>query len=126
KDPKYGLARLRLADALLMVPDTRAGIIEYIKAATLMPADLEAQIKAASMLIVVREYEEARVCAERALKVDGRNVAAQVLHANALTGLKKFEAAMAEIQEAMELDPTKSLNYRNIAVLQAGTGNPEQ
>ena len=45
------------------------------------------------------------------LKRDPKNVQALILLGNALAGLKNFEAAVSEIEEAIQLEPHRSASY---------------
>jgi Tfp pilus assembly protein PilF len=47
------------------------------------------------------------------------------MHANALAGLTRFDAAIAEIQQAIALDPTRSGPYWNFGALQLAAGSTE-
>src|SRR3954471_21958280 len=49
EDPKLGDARLKLADAYLAANDPRNAGREYVRAADLLPNNVEAQLKAATM-----------------------------------------------------------------------------
>src|SRR5437870_4823785 len=75
-DPKMGAARLRLADAYLQVQDVQNAGQEYVKAASLLPTSVDAQVKAATMLLLAHQYDEARACAETALQQDPKSVLA--------------------------------------------------
>ena len=45
-------------------------------------------------------------------------VGAQILRGNSLAGLKDFDAAMAEYQDAIALDPSQTTAYSNLGVIQ--------
>jgi tetratricopeptide (TPR) repeat protein len=51
-------------------------------------------------------------------------VLAQVVHANTLAALNKFDAALAELQHAIALDPTRSASYSDLGVIQFASGSP--
>ena len=92
-DPQSGEARLKLAGAYVQVEDAPNAYRETIRAADLMPDNVDAQLKAASVLMLAKQYEDARTRAQNALNKDPRNVLAQILVGNATAGLKDFDAA---------------------------------
>src|ERR1700704_3206647 len=59
-EPRRGDIRLKLADALMLVPDTAAALREYVRAADLLPSDPSAQIKAGSLLLLAGAFEDAK------------------------------------------------------------------
>jgi tetratricopeptide (TPR) repeat protein len=126
QDPKFGEARLKLADAYVKEGDARNAYREYIRAADLLPQNLEAQTKAATFLLLARQFEDAKSRAEKALAVDPRHIEAQVLRANALAGLKDLDGAVKDIEEAIRLDPKQATTYSNLGALQLAKGNREE
>src|SRR4030095_13295719 len=59
----------------------------------------------------------------KALAREPKNVDAQVLLANALAGLRNFDGAIAELEEAIQLNPDRSLTYANLGQLEFNRGN---
>src|SRR6266545_2994251 len=51
KDARFGEAHLRLADAYLANDNPKNALLEYIRAADLLPDNTEAQIKAGRLLV---------------------------------------------------------------------------
>jgi putative PEP-CTERM system TPR-repeat lipoprotein len=126
KDPQFGEAHLKLADAYLAQHDVRDAVLEYIRAADLLPDDATAQLKASHFLLMGGQFEEARVRARNVLSKDPANVEALVLTGNALAGLKNIEEALGVLQHAIEIDPERAGIYTNIGVLQLARGNAEE
>src|SRR5690606_23821655 len=60
QDPRFGEARYKLADAYAQLGDLQGAYREYVRAADLMPDNVEAQVKAASFLLLTRQFEDAR------------------------------------------------------------------
>src|SRR5690349_17097757 len=87
KEPKAGDVRLKLADAYLKQGDASKAVQEYIRAADVL-TDPAVQLKAGSLLLMARRFDDAKVRAEKALEIDPQNVDAQILLANSLAGLK--------------------------------------
>ena len=125
-DSRYGEAHFLLAQSYEETRDYGKAAQAYVTAGELLPAVIEAQIKSASMLLIGGQFETARQVAERALRRAPRNVVVQVLHANAMAGLKQSGAALAAIQKAIALDPTRGETYGELALFQLAIGSPEQ
>jgi tetratricopeptide (TPR) repeat protein len=116
-DNRFGEARWRLAEALEQQGNAAAAAREYVRAADLLPENVEVQVKAATYLLLSQQFEDARARAERALEHDPRNVEALILRANATAGLKDVPAAIQEIEEALELQPAEGRMYTSLGVL---------
>ena len=121
-DPKLGEVRLKLADAYMALNDPRNALREYVRAADLLPDSVDAHVKAGRLLLLARQFEDAKTHAERAITLDRKNVDAQILRGNALAGLKDFDAAMNEYQDAIALDPSQTTAYSNLGILQLAQG----
>ena len=122
QDPRFGEARFRLAEAYVQDGDWRRAGREYIRAADLLPKDVEAQLKAGRVLLFARQFQDAATRAHNALALDRRNVDAQVLLGNALAGLRDVDGAIEEIQEAIRLDPNNALGYVSLGALEHAAG----
>src|SRR5262249_51697700 len=57
------------------------------------------------------------------LKVQPRSTNAQILKANALAGLKDLDAAVAEIESAIQADPSAGIAYSSLGALQFAKGD---
>jgi tetratricopeptide (TPR) repeat protein len=125
QDPRFGEARYKLAEAYVRVNDPAGAYREYIRAADLMPDNVESQLKAGQMLLLGRQFEDAKARADRILANDPKNVQAQILRGSALAGLKDLDSAIAQIEEAIELDPDRSGTYDSLGALQLANGNRE-
>lgn len=125
QDPRFGEARYKLAEAYVQVNDATGAYREYIRAADLMPDNVESQLKAGQMLLLGRRFEDAKARADRILANDPKNVQAQILRGSALAGLKDLVSAIAQIEEAIHLDPERSSTYDSLGALQLANGNRE-
>ena len=125
-DPRFGEARQRLADTYLQVKNARLAYAEQIRAADLLPHDMNAQLKAAAYLLLTRQFEDAKTRVERVLVRDPKNVEALIVLGNAAAGLGDLETAIREIQQAIELDPTRSGSYTNLADFELAQGDQDQ
>lgn len=125
-DPRFGEARYKLAEAYVLNGDSQRAGREYIRAADLLPKDIQAQLKAGRFLLFSRQFEDAKTRAHNALALDGKNVDAQILLGNALAGLKDLDGAIEEIQEAIKLDPKSTLGYVSLGALEHAAGRQDE
>lgn len=123
---EIGRAHYQLGDAYERINDYVNAAKSYVRAADMMPNDIEAQIKGASVLLLLRRFDEARQRAAVALRLDPRNIRALVLHAHSLAALRRTGQALENIREAIGLDPTRGETYAEFAVFQFATGSLEQ
>ena len=99
-EPHAANVRVRLADAYVRHGEPAKALDEYVRAADTLP-DAQLQLKAGTVLLGARRFDDAKIRAQKALSVDPKNVAAQILLANALAGMKDLDRAVAELQEAI-------------------------
>jgi putative PEP-CTERM system TPR-repeat lipoprotein len=123
QDPKFGEARLKLAEVYEVLGDGSKASAEYIRAADALPNNLDAQVKGGAYLLLLGRFEEARGRAQRALKIDPKNIKAQIVLGNALAGLKEFDAALKELEAATRLDPVSIAAQVSVGTLQMARGN---
>ena len=126
QDEKYGEARLKLGDAYAAAGNPAGAFREYVRAADLMPENNDAQIKAATFLVLSGQFDDARSRILPVVERDPTNVAAQLLFGNALAGLKDLDGAVKEIEGAIELDPARGLSYSNLAAIRLAQGDKDQ
>ena len=125
-DPRFGEARLRLADALARVGNIRGAVAQQIRAADLLPNHFDAQLVAASVLLARGQFEDAETRVRQALELEPENIDAQIVLGNALAGLKDLEGALAQIEQAIEVDPQQARSYASLGALQALRGDSEE
>ena len=94
-DARFGEARVKLAETYAKLGDHGSALSEYVRAADLLPENVDLQLTAGSYLLLAGKAEDARSRAESVLKRDPKNVQALILLGNALAGLKNFEAAVS-------------------------------
>lgn len=122
QDASFGEARYRLGEAYAHENRLREAFGEYVRAADVLPNNVDVQLKAGALLLIAGQFEDARTRADRALALDVGNVQAQILRANAIAGLKDLDGAVREIEEAIQLDPQQSTTYSNLGALELARG----
>jgi tetratricopeptide (TPR) repeat protein len=122
KDLKFGDAHYKLAEALWAVGDMGAAR-EYLRAADELPANKEAQLKAGAWLLLADQFQDAEERAKAALEIDPNYVDALILLANATARLKGIDAAIPNIEDAIQLNPLESRTYQSLGALQQAKGD---
>jgi len=125
-DPRLGKARLQLAFAYASTGDGMNALREYVRAADLMPEDREAQTKAGTFLLLAGRFQDADGLAQRMLQRNPNDVDAQILHANALAGLKDMDGAVEAFEKAVEMDPQRASSYSDLGSAQAVKGDKDK
>ena len=123
EDPRYGEARLKLAEAYQAVGNFNQARREFIRAADLLPQDTVAQVQASRYLLLAGQFEDARTRIQLVIDRDPTNVDAQMIMGRALVGLKDLEGAVREIEEAIKLDPNRATTYSSLAAVQYAQGD---
>ncbi len=123
--PRAGDARKKLADALVRAGNLPNALGEYVRAADLLPDDLSLQVKAGNLLLLAGRFDDAKARGENVLARDKQNVDAAILVANADAGLKDLDGAVAQIEDALKVDPDRSATYSNLGLLELSRGKRE-
>jgi tetratricopeptide (TPR) repeat protein len=125
-DPSSGIARQKLAQTLQLIGSPDAAWREFVRAADLLPDNEAAQLDAGYALLQTGQYEDARSRAERVLARNSSSLKAQMLRAYAAAGLRDIDSAVKDVQKALELDPSRALNYANLGSLELARGRAEE
>jgi tetratricopeptide (TPR) repeat protein len=126
QDPGFAEARRKLGDAYQRVGDRANALAEIVRAADLLPADLDLQVRAGRMLLVAGQYDAARGRADKALAQHPTHVDLLVLRANALAGLDELDSAVAQVEAALAADPTRAVAYTTLGAVQLVRGAPAE
>lgn len=121
-DPMFGQARAKLAQAYEKVGDGPNALREYIRAADLLPENIDLQLTAGGYLIAARRVDDALARADGVIARQPNNVEAHVLRGNALAGLNEFDQALTEMEEALRLDPTRGATYTQLGLVESARG----
>jgi tetratricopeptide (TPR) repeat protein len=126
QDPTFGAAQARLAESYWALNDRANGAPAFVRAADLLPDDIDVQIRAGNILLVERRFEDAINRAERVLAVQPSHAGALVLRANGLAGLSRLEEAVADIEQAVRTDPDRPEIYGTLGAVQLVRGDHRQ
>ena len=124
-DNRFGDARFKLAEAYAATGDVRNAFQEYVRAADLLPDNVDAQLKATGMLAMAGRFEDAKTRIQKVLEKQPQNVEAQILLGNILAGMKDIGGAIAQIEEAIQIEPGRGQSYSNLGVLRMAQGDRE-
>jgi Flp pilus assembly protein TadD len=122
-DPKYGEARLKLAETHERMNNLRAAAPEFIRAADALPDNRDAQIKATQILLLAGRFEDAKARVTTLLEKNPKDLDALLLRANAMAALKDPAGALAEIEEALQVDPDESRTFVNLGAIRMQAGD---
>jgi tetratricopeptide (TPR) repeat protein len=125
-DPNAGPARFSLAQAYEGAGQLRQAKEEYVRAADLLPADVQAQSDAARLLLQAGEFEDARTRAQAALKLDPTNAGAHLIRGRAAAGMNDLDGALKAFEDGITLQPGRSDLLVNRGQLRAVQGNPAE
>jgi tetratricopeptide (TPR) repeat protein len=125
-DPLYGEARLKLAETYERMNNLQAAAPEYIRAADALPDHREAQIKATEILLMSGRFEDAKARATAFLETHPQDLDFVLLRANAMAALKDPEGALAEIEEALKVQPDDSRAFVSLGAIHMQGGDAEE
>jgi tetratricopeptide (TPR) repeat protein len=121
-DPKFGEAQWKLAQTYERLGNVRAAAPAYIRAADALPDDRAAQLKATQVLLVAGQYADAKARIGALVAKNPKDVDALMLHATATAALKDPAAAIAEIEEALRIDPQNSEVVAGLGIVHMQSG----
>jgi putative PEP-CTERM system TPR-repeat lipoprotein len=122
-DPKFGEARLKLAETYERMNNIQAAVPEYIRAADALPGNRDVQIKATELLLLGKRFDDAKARATAILEKNPKDVDALILRANAMAGLKDPQGAIAEIEEALKVQPNDSRAFMSLGDVRMQSGD---
>jgi len=122
-DPKFGEARLKLAETYERMNNLRAAFPEFVRAADALPDNRDVQIKATQILILGGRFDDAKARATALLTQNPKDIDALLLRAQAMVALKEPAAAISEIEEALKVQPNESRSFVNLGAIQMRSGD---
>jgi putative PEP-CTERM system TPR-repeat lipoprotein len=124
-DERLGEARYKLAESYAALGDGANAFRHYVRAADLLPNDNDVQLKAATLLSLAGQFDDAKARVQRVLDADPRNASAHVLLGNILAGLRDLDGAVAQVEEAIQVDPSRGASYSSLGALRLAQGERE-
>jgi putative PEP-CTERM system TPR-repeat lipoprotein len=125
-DPKFGEARLKLAETYDRMGNIQAAFPEYIRAADALPGNRGLQLKATQLLLLAQRFDDAKARATALLEKNPEDVDALLLRANAMAQLRDLEGALREIEDALKIQPDEERAYLSRADVQVRGGQREE
>jgi tetratricopeptide (TPR) repeat protein len=125
-DPKFGDARLKLAETYERMGNLRAAFPEFIRAADALPDNRDLQLKVTEILLVAGRFDDAKARVGTLLNRDPKDVDALILHASAIAALKDPQGAIDEIEEALKIQPQDSRALINLGTVRMRTGDARE
>jgi tetratricopeptide (TPR) repeat protein len=122
-DEMFGEARYRLAESYAAVGDAQNAYRQYIRAADLLPDNVDAQMRAATVLAVSRQFDDAKTRVQRVLDKEPNHVEAHVLLGTIMAGMRDLDAAITQVEEAIQIDPSRGATYSSLGALQLAQGD---
>lgn len=116
--PMKGEVRLKLAQVYARTGDHAKAYAEYVRAADLMPDNIDAQGHTAMYLLLSARFEEARTRADAILLHDPRHIDLLLIRAHAYAGLKDFTHARNDVDAALALDASRDSTYVEVELAQ--------
>jgi putative PEP-CTERM system TPR-repeat lipoprotein len=104
-DPKYGDAHWKLAQTYERLGNLRAAAPAFIRAADALPDNRQAQIKAIEILLLARQFDDAKARAEKFLTNNAQDEEVRILRANAMAGGGDVASAFRELDEVLTANP---------------------
>ena len=117
-----GEARKRLRQSYARTGNLAGAFDEFVRAADLLPTDVEVQLDAGNVRLARNQHQEALERADAALRTEPENIEALVLRGNALAGLSSFEQALEAIEQAIRLDPNRGATYVELGEVESAHG----
>jgi tetratricopeptide (TPR) repeat protein len=123
QDGRFGESHAKLAAAYELNGDLRNALAEYVRAADLLPDDVNVQLRAGRLLVGAGRFEEAKARATAALQKEPKNVNGLIVLGNSLAGLKDLDSAVIQIGQAIDQDPHLTFGYANLGMLELRKGD---
>src|SRR5580765_323392 len=121
-DARYVPALYKSAQCSMRLGNWNGAYQELLRTVDLDPVNWPAQLDLGKIYLGGGKFQDAKARAMLILHNNPNDVDAKILLSNADTGLGNQKDALSEAREAVELAPTRSATYLNLAVLQQRYG----
>jgi tetratricopeptide (TPR) repeat protein len=119
-DHNFAEAHYELSKVFLKQGSMLPAYAELMRTVDLQPSNVQARIELGSMLVAAHELDRATEQAKAVLAIQANNADAYALLANIAARKGDRPEAIAQIQHAISLDPSKSNYHSMLGLLQLG------
>ena len=116
-DSGYAAAHYELSRCLTKKGEWTHAFQELSRSVQLDPNNSKAQLDLADLFLAGRRFKDARDHAAIVLGNETQNARAEVIVSNADAALGDSQKALSEAQQAVQMDPNRSLSYLNLAFM---------
>jgi Tfp pilus assembly protein PilF len=127
-DGSFASAHFKLAESYMKLQDWQRAYVELTKTVELQPDNYKARLELTNILIAAGQPDQLKSAQDQVdvLKEKQPNDPdTHVAQASILAREQRFNEAIAEMQKALALEPSRGEAYYNIATLQAQMNLPE-
>jgi cellulose synthase operon protein C len=117
-DDRFAEAHYKLGLTALKLEQWNSAYQELAKTLELQPDQYAAHLEIANLLILGRQYGEAKQHLDLLAEKQPSNPDVFIARSNYDSGIGNPAAALADLQKAIQLDPSRSDSYMNLAVLE--------
>jgi len=127
-DGSFAAAHFKLAESYMKLQDWQRAYQEFTRTVELQPDNYKAHLEIATLLIAEGQAEQLKAAQDHvAILMDKQpnDPDTHVAQANILAKERRFNEAIAEVQKAIALAPSRGDSYYNLALLQNQVNLPE-
>jgi cellulose synthase operon protein C len=127
-DGSFAAAHFKLAESYMKLQDWQRAYQEFTRTVELQPDNYKAHLEIANLLIAAGQIDQLKTAQDHvAILMDKQpnDPDTHVAQANILAREKRFNEAIAEVQKALALAPSRGDVYYNLALLQSQVNLPE-
>lgn len=125
-DASFGKAHQRLAEAYVKASNYGGALEEFVRAADVLPGDVEAQLVAGQYLLLAERFEDAKTRALHVLDKNPQNAGALLLLGNAWAGLKNYDESLKALDRSATADPNRAMTYATRGNIEAVRGRKSE
>jgi tetratricopeptide (TPR) repeat protein len=125
-DPKFVAGHYQLARSYLAAGNSAAAFREFNQTVGLDPANLDAKLNVAKLLLENRQFKEGQTVAEAVIRTDPGNAEAHTILGEKYVMTQDLPNALAELRKAMELDPQRVERYAAVGSVYMAQGKTEE
>ena len=119
-DRNFAEAHYQLGDTYLKMGSVMPGYSELTRAVALQPGNQKARLDLGNLLLAGRQYDRAAEQANDVLSLNSQSADAHALLSSIAAGRNDRPEAIAQIQQALALDPKRAQFHAALGLLQSG------